>query len=720
MKGARIRAKGSVAMRNPPPKTVRVAQRRVNIRARAAIEAPAALASVRRPSEADAPEFLRATLLFSSLTELDLANLAASCHLRDVPSGELLITQGEPGDDLFVVVSGRLRVSHTSVGADEILLGNVTAGEFVGETALLERIPRTANVRAVVASQVLVLSRTTVERFLERYPDARDVLLGALRYRAEWSAARRYRPEPAVVMRTLANLVGCLEDKSALRRLEGQIQWATVPRGTLILKQGAPGDCLYFVVSGRLRAYALRDDGSEARIGEIEPGESVGEMALLSKEPRSANVAAVTDCQLLRLSKLGFDRLVTEHPKTMAAFTRNIIERLGQRIRARGLVTQLRTSPLVTVEDCVEVTRTENLVLRNLKITQMYHRLSLEMTTLIGHQDANWCTFACNASKTAGYSIRREELPFYRVFTRLGRYDALRRAWDTFGALAKPLGLESSVGRILQAVSDSISAGNLKVYAELAPIFAQVVRTFHEDVEHDAGKVESFLQAKLRPGPTEAGGQDLLREAFTHYYEAMFEPSPKHKAEIILLANLKVGLHEQIRLQPNIVEALNAPLTVGLRGALRLRVADPLSRFMPAGVAALTARGLDAAEGLALDRLVVTLRRLVTASMMQIRLPYGNLRLGADMPLLPGQRLFPDMLQTVAHPELIRFLKRFEVNPHSVKGSHAKDWGNLDDRMRFILTLFRTRQKSLELFGEPFLFEQRLAMTADMVPEGWL
>lgn len=96
------------------------------------------------------------------------------------------------------------------------------------------------------------------------------------------------------------------------------------------------------------------------------------------------------------------------NPTTLATFTRTIVSRLAQRIRSRSLITQLRANPLVTVEDCADVARTENLVLRNLKITQMYHRLSLEMTTLIGHQDANWCTFACNASKTAGYSIRKE------------------------------------------------------------------------------------------------------------------------------------------------------------------------------------------------------------------------------------------------------------------------------------------------------------------------
>jgi hypothetical protein len=405
----------------------------------------------------------------------------------------------------------------------------------------------------------------------------------------------------------------------------------------------------------------------------------------------------------------------------LATFTRTIVTRLAQRIRSRGLITQLRASPLVTIEDCAEVARTGNLVLRNLKITQMYHRLSLEMTTLIGHQDTNWCTFACNASKTAGYSIRNEELlPFYRMFARLSRYRPVRRAWVSFVRLAERFGLDAESGRIPQAISDSISAGNLKVFEEIAPAFARAIRTFHQDVDYDADKLASFLAATFRPGPTEAGGQDYLREAFTHYYDAMFEVNPKRKSETILLANLKVGLHEQIRLQPNIVDALNAPLTVGLRGEGQRNVADTLSKVLPANIAARSARGFDAVERVVVGRLMIALRRLVTARVMQIRLPYGNVRLGSDLPLLPGERRFPDMLQTIEHPELIRFLKRFELDSESMRGSRAADWGNLDDRMRFILTLFRTRQKSLELFDQPFLFEQRLAMTADTIPEGQL
>jgi hypothetical protein len=52
--------------------------------------------------------------------------------------------------------------------------------------------------------------------------------------------------------------------------------------------------------------------------------------------------------------------------------------------------------------------------------------------------------------------------------------------------------------------------------------------------------------------------------------------------------------------------------------------------------------------------------------------------------------------------------------------TRAADWGDLSDRMRFIVNLFRSRQKSLELFDQPFLYEQRQEMAANRVPRGAL
>ncbi len=70
----------------------------------------------------------------------------------------------------------------------------------------------------------------------------------------------------------------------------------------------------------------------------------------------------------------------------------------------------------------------------------------------------------------------------------------------------------------------------------------------------------------------------------------------------------------------------------------------------------------NAAEQQLADRLTGGWRQLVTRSMMTLRLPYGEVRLGADVPRLPNARLFPDVLQELEHPELRRLAARFDAS----------------------------------------------------------
>jgi hypothetical protein len=245
-----------------------------------------------------------------------------------------------------------------------------------------------------------------------------------------------------------------------------------------------------------------------------------------------------------------------------------------------------------------------------------------------------------------------------------------------------------------------------------------MIRAFQHDEHYDREKLTRFL-TRFDRGPTEAGGQDTLAEALTHYYEAMFERSPKRKAELVLLGNIKVGLHEQIRLQPNIVAALNAPLVVGLDDPFVQRVTTRLVRLAPDSVEAALRRRGGALERALLGSTAGTWRRLVTRSVMTIKLPYGELRLGDEVPELPTDVLFPDVLQVLELPELVRVVARYAGSAEGMSRP-AADWGVLDDRMRFIVTLFRSRQRSLELFTQPFLYEQLLEIVADRVPAGEL
>lgn len=669
-----------------------------------------AASGISRRSDAS---YLVSTHLFGDSGEDALNDLASSCRTVTLKSGDVLLREGEVGDRMYVVVAGRLHATHRGADGVDSYLGEVRTGEHVGEGALLDGAPRMATVTAASDSTVLEISREALNTFLERHPSVRASLRESLEYRLRWARTRRLRPDRNALIRTLSDALGVV-DVTALSFLADEVGWETLPRGAILMRQNERGDCLYFVVSGRLRVFGVRDDGERINIATVGPGETLGEMAVLSNEPRAASVEALSDAELLRLSKAGFDRLINEHPQTMAVFTRIIVARLGSRIRSRSTVTQLRTMPLVTLDDCEDVVRTQHLVLRNLKITQMYHRLSVELTMLLGHADANWCTFACNASKTAGYSIRREEIPMAELFALMRRSGPFQRPLSAIRRRALNTSIAARCDRILQAVTDAISAGNLKVFAELGPVFSRLIHTFHSDVEYDGDKLARFLST-LKTGPTETGGQDTLAEALTHYYEAVFEHSPKKKTELILLGNIKVGLHEQMRLQPNIVEALNAPLAVGLHGASF----SWLRRLLPGFAVTALERWFAARERGLVEWFTKLWRRLVTRSLMTIRLPYGDLPLGSDVPELPNARLFADMLQTLENPELVRLVARYEL-PTPKRRSRAADWGSLDDRMRFIVNLFRSRQKSLELFDQPFFYEQRLEMAANRIPSGEL
>ena len=107
-----------------------------------------------------------------------------------------------------------------------------------------------------------------------------------------------------------------------------------------------------------------------------------------------------------------------------------------------------------------------------------------------------------------------------------------------------------------ERASARVAEGNLKVFAEIGREFARFVASVSTDARADSPEFLAFA-ASLRPGPP-PDGQDLLREAFGHYQQQQPETDPVARASWILLANLKIGLHEQTRLQPQISAAIDA------------------------------------------------------------------------------------------------------------------------------------------------------------------
>jgi len=88
----------------------------------------------------------------------------------------------------------------------------------------------------------------------------------------------------------------------------------------IIFREGDPADAFYIVASGNLRVFVKHDSGIERELTVLGPGDSFGEVALLTGESRTASVAAMSEAHLLVLSRESFDQLVRECPEVSRKF----------------------------------------------------------------------------------------------------------------------------------------------------------------------------------------------------------------------------------------------------------------------------------------------------------------------------------------------------------------------------------------------------------------
>jgi NTE family protein len=129
----------------------------------------------------------------------------------------------------------------------------------------------------------------------------------------------------------LSQLRGFLGDAEpgTLELLLPHLQWLELAGGETLMSQGDPGDAMYVLVSGRLRALMAGEDGQPRVVREIPRGQVVGEMSLFTDAPRSATVMAVRDSVLVRLERAAFRHLLSTNGLVSISLTRQIIERLS-------------------------------------------------------------------------------------------------------------------------------------------------------------------------------------------------------------------------------------------------------------------------------------------------------------------------------------------------------------------------------------------------------
>ena len=373
---------------------------------------------------------------------------------------------------------------------------------------------------------------------------------------------------------------------------------------------------------------------------------------------------------------------------------------------------------LPTPAEVDEIIAISDPVMRNLRITDAYHRLALAFPA--PRPGANWCAFAVWASRQAGQTIRGEDL--LRALERaLGDDRQLAQVasggirWLIRNALRHP---GTRRWRVLQVLgqeafgraADALARGNRKVFGEIGREFARFLPLCASlPVPEEA--LDEFLSSV--PTADDAEHPDLLRRAFRHLAAALVEEEPTARAELMLLGNLEIAYHEQARVQPEILQALEAPYTSTSRlGKALLYALAPSSAGWPTLFRTPLALATGAGGRLAEAGLRRLLRHLITESMITLALPGGELRLGRALQGEP-----PECLRTPRHPELRIMLDRLAPAVGDLDGTGADDWSRFDERMTVIGSFFRLRHEDATLYDPPFTEGQLRAIRNGRVPE---
>lgn len=254
--------------------------------------------------EAPTPQNLPTIPLFSDLPKNAFIQLLEHMKMRSLLPGEGIIREGDVDDSMFIISSGKVKITKTSEAGTELVLAHLTDGAFFGEMALLSESPRTASVIAEEETLLFEVSRDTLDEVVKNFPSVKHILL------------RFYR------QRLLSNLMATSPifkplDLNQRRSLIEKFKSREVPANEKLLEEGEKGDGLYMLLAGKAEV-SKKIEGRRQVLAHLKEGDVFGEMSLLTNNPVSANIKTLRKSIVLKLPRRTFSEIVSTHPQLLA------------------------------------------------------------------------------------------------------------------------------------------------------------------------------------------------------------------------------------------------------------------------------------------------------------------------------------------------------------------------------------------------------------------
>lgn len=285
------------------------------------------------PNNARSPQELVGLIaddpLLSSIDRSYLDELQGQLSWVALAEGETLFHEGDAVDGFYFVISGLLEVSKMQEDLDgnpdndRLVLAEIGPDSTIGEMQILTGGTRSATVSAAQPSGLVKFPKHAFDTFLAKNQNVVDAL-------AKTIMPRLYRDQMVDV---LPKLFGELDDET-LHDLEAKMTWRSLRRGDVLCYQGEPSESFYVIISGRMQVLIKDASGKSRVVTEMSQGESVGEMGVVTGQPRSATIIASRDTELLEFSREEFEEFTQRYPELMRRMTRLLITRLQRASRA--------------------------------------------------------------------------------------------------------------------------------------------------------------------------------------------------------------------------------------------------------------------------------------------------------------------------------------------------------------------------------------------------
>ena len=262
------------------------------------------------------PDVMRAKVrradLFRHWGDKQIRALTDRATLHHLPRGQMLFELGDRGEEMYIILSGALQIRFRAEDGEYLDIATLDEGDSVGEMALIEDAPRSADAVAIVDTELLSIDREGFNAMLENSPKLISALLtGMSSMLRQSNADRGDGPDEDAPQRvTFFNLLDS-DSRNLLAQAGREMELAD---GELLFQEGEVADAMYVILRGAIEIFQYLPDGNEMSLAKLSEGDVFGEIAVIDGQPRSASARTRGTTELFALDREVFLKLLSQTP----------------------------------------------------------------------------------------------------------------------------------------------------------------------------------------------------------------------------------------------------------------------------------------------------------------------------------------------------------------------------------------------------------------------